>query len=159
MGETGKAYLHIESAWSRLFHSETRFLAFLPGVLALAFIWPFGGGWKKAHMMAGAQTPAARGTVEYKMGNNRNTELDIKVHSLSQPSALNPSENVYVVWLQPPGSAAKDEGQIKVSSNQQGELKTETPYKRFKIFVTAEENPQLQTPEGPTILSADVELD
>lgn len=130
--------------------------AIFPAVLCFALIWPFGGGWKSLHMLAGANTPGAQGTVKYKIGDNGNTALDVLTRSLAPPSSLNPPENTYVVWVQPPGTAPKNYGALRVNSQEQGELKTETPYKRFKIFITAEENPQVQAPMAAPVLSADI---
>jgi hypothetical protein len=36
------------------------------------------------------------------------------------------------------------------------EFTTPTPYKSFKIFVTAERSPQVISPDGQQVLSADV---
>lgn len=152
----GKVFLQQDSGLRGLADSKMRLHAFLPAALCFAMIWPFGGGWNKTKMMAGDATPGARGVVQYKSGDNTNTALDIKVSSLAPPSSLTPSENDYVVWIESPGHAPQNLGQLKVDGNEQGELNTETPYKRFRVFITAEENPRLQMPTGPKILSADV---
>jgi hypothetical protein len=132
-------------------------MAFLPILLSCLLFWPFGGGSKKVDLMAGNTTPGAHGTVSVKVGSNKNTELDLKVYALAQPSSLTPAENVYVVWVQPPGENPKNEGQLSVDKNENGELHTEVPYKRFKVFVTAEQVPQTPAPTGPQVLSADVQ--
>lgn len=130
--------------------------AFVPVLLGSLVFWPFGSGSKKIDLLAGHETPGARGTVSVKSGPNKNTELDLKVESLAQPSSLTPPENTYVVWVQPPGENPKNQGQLRVDKNENAEIHTEVPYKRFKIFITAEQNPQTQTPVGPQVLSADV---
>jgi hypothetical protein len=127
-----------------------------PLLFCLAFFWPFGGGGRTIHLMAGSTTPAAQGTVQAKNGDNGNTELDVKVRALAAPSSLTPAENVYVLWIQAPGQAPQNHGQIAVNQHEQGELHTETPNQRFKVFITAEENAKAQMPEGPKVLSADV---
>lgn len=135
--------------------SISRF-AIMP-VLLLAFaFWPFGSGSKKIDLMAGHETPGARGTISVKTGPNSNTRLDLKAYSLAHPSSLAPPENAYVVWVQPPGENPKNEGQLQVDKKENGELRTEVPYRRFKVFITAEQNPQTQAPTGPQVLSADV---
>lgn len=131
----------------------------LPLLFCMAFIWPFGGGGRAIHMMAGTSAPGAHGVVIAKKGNNGNTALDIKVSSLAAPGALTPPENVYVVWIQKPGQAPENHGQIQVNSGENGELHTETPYARFRVFITAEQNAQAQTPMGPQVLSADISRD
>ena len=127
----------------------------VPLVLALALIWPFGGG-TRISLMPGSRTPGARGSAIIKSGGNRNTRVDIRVHSLARPGSLSPAENAYVVWVEPPGEATQNVGQIAVNGKQKGDLHIHTPYKRFKLMITAEQNAQAQMPNGPTILSGTV---
>ena len=140
---------------SRRFLSGGYYFSFAPALFLLAFVWPFSGG-KDVQMLAGATNPAARGTVHLHVGDNKNTEMDLKAESLPAASALTPSKNAYVVWIQPPDSGPQNLGQITPDKDQKAGLKTATTYKRFKIFITAEDRAQMQSPEGPTILSADV---
>jgi len=146
----------LQSARTRLFVRAPSSFMLFPAILCLTLIWPFGGGGKKIQMMAGTETPGAQATVTAQTGGNDNTDLNIKVHNLALPSSLTPAENVYVVWVQPPGESPKNMGELKVDNKQSGDLHTETPYKRFTIFVTAEKDPQVQQPQGPRVLSADV---
>jgi hypothetical protein len=135
----------------------TRLFSFTPALLFLALIWPFGG--KDVEMVAGTDNPAARCTVHVDKGGNGNTEMNLKAQSMASPSSLSPAKSVYVVWVQPPGEDAQNLGQLKVSKDQRGEIKTATPYKRFKVFITAEDKAQIKEPEGPTILSGEVTED
>jgi hypothetical protein len=131
------------------------FAALAPMLLALILFWPFGGG-QKVPMVAGTQTPAAHGTVTVHNGSNNNAKVDLKVEGLAKPSSLTPPANAYVVWIQPPGQPAQNQGEVKVDKNLNGQLHTDTPYKRFKLFITAEQNAQVQSPTGPQVLTADV---
>lgn len=135
--------------------SGSYFFSFTPMLLLLAFVWPFSGG-KDVRMIAGETNPAARCTIHLHVGDNGNTELDMKAESLASPSALTPPKNAYVVWIQSPDESPQNHGQITIDKNQKAELKTATPYKRFRVFITAEDQSQLKSPEGPTVLSADV---
>lgn len=137
-------------------HRGTTLASVAPLIVCLAFFWPFGGGGRKVHMMAGNATPAAQGTIQIKTGDNGNTTLDVKASSLAPPSSLTPAENAYVLWIQPPEQAPVNHGRIQVNQKEDAELHTKTPYKRFKVFITAEENAKVQTPMGPKVLSADV---
>ena len=143
------------SATLRRFNSGGYFFSFAPVLLYLAFVWPFSGG-KDVQMMSGESNPAARCTIHMHVGDNGNTELDMKADSLASPSALTPPKNAYVVWIQSPDQAPQNHGQITIDKNQKAELKTATPYKRFRVFITAEDRAQMPAPEGPTVLSADV---
>lgn len=144
------------AAKERSFLRTPSYMAFLPLLLSCLLLWPFGGS-KKIDMMSGNGTPGARGTLSVKVGANQNTALDLKVYALAQPSSLTPPENVYVVWVQPPGENPKNEGQLRVDKKENGELQTEVPYKRFKVFITAEQVAQTPTPTGTQVLSADVQ--
>ena len=95
-------------------------------------------------MMAGESNPAARCTIHLHVGDNGNTELDMKAESLAAPSALTPPKNAYVVWIESAGEAPQNHGQISHRQDQKAELKTATPYKRFRVFITAEDQAQMQ---------------
>jgi hypothetical protein len=133
---------------------NTNFAALMPLIFCLALFWPFGGGGKNVRMTSGKQTPAAHGTVNVQTGNNGNTKLKIDVKDLAEPGALTPPENIYVVWVQPPGKTPRNEGALVVNKNLDGQLKTRTPFANFSLFVTAEKNTQVQKPQGPRVLSA-----
>ena len=136
---------------------STGLAAVLPLVFCMAFFWPFGGGGNKTVRMVPSQdVPAANGTVSVKTGPNQNTKIDLHVKNLAKPSALTPSRQVYVVWIEPPGQKPKNEGQLRVGKNLSGELHTVTPFKRFQVFITAENNPQATAPQGPRVLSAHI---
>lgn len=130
--------------------------AVTPAALGLMLLWPFGGGAKKISMTACKEDPAAHGTVAVKTGHNGNTEVDITTKALAQPSALTPPENTYVVWFQPQDQDPQDVGALRVGNNLNGKLDTVTPNRRFKVFITAEREPNPKKPKGPTVLTADV---
>lgn len=133
------------------------FAAALPLMFALAFIWPFGGSQKVQMTPDPNETPGAQGTVSVTRSKNGNTQIDTKVKDLAKPSSLKKPEDVYVEWIQPTGQNPKNEGQIAIQPNETGELKTQTPYKHFKVFLTPETNPRVQSPTGPRVLSATVD--
>lgn len=132
------------------------FAAALPLILGAAVSIPLMGGAQKIQMTPSRQTPAAMGTVTVKNGKNQNTDVTVKVEHLAEPAALAHPADVYVVWFQPDGQSAKNEGQIMVQAKRSGELKTQTSYKRFQAFITAEKNPRVEQPSGPKVLSATV---
>lgn len=122
------------------------------------FVWPFSSA-KTYHMVASSSVPAASGIVSVKKGSpNRNTELDVKVSNLAAPSKLSPSANVYILWVRPIGGAAANAGAISVNKNLDGELKTVTTSKNCDVFITAEQNATVTSPEGPEVLQAHISL-
>ena len=131
------------------------FVAVLPLILAMGLMWPF-SGTRKVIMTAASTVPSAKGILYVSHDRNRNTKLDIKVHYLAHPSALTPPESVYVVWIQASGHPPKNEGELRVDNNLNGEFKSPTPYKQFSIFVTAEQSVQVRAPTGQQVLTATV---
>jgi len=135
---------------------RSRYFSVLPAVVFLALLWPFGSGGKTIHMNSAPEVPAAHGVIHAKATDNGNTEMNIKVRALAQPSALTPAQGTYVVWIQPPGHDPVNEGALKVDGDLKGEMTTTTPYKDFKVFITGEKYAQIQQPTGPTVLSGQV---
>jgi hypothetical protein len=113
-------------------------------------------GGKKVPMNASTSVPAAAGHADIGTDQNGNTTVDLKVHHLAKPEALTPPASAYVVWIQPAGESPQNQGRLQVNSNLDGEYKTNTPYKKFDLFVTAENNPQATTPSGPEVMRQQV---
>jgi hypothetical protein len=153
MRTANSSFMPLRSAVSSP-QGASNFALMMPAVLCLALFWPFGG--KTIRMASAKEVPAAHGVIHAKINRNGNTQVDINARALAKPSALTPPEETYVVWFQPPGHDPTNEGALKVDGNLNGDLKTETPYKDFKVFITAEKYAQLRQPEGPTVLSAQV---
>jgi hypothetical protein len=59
---------------------------------------------------------------------------------------------VYIVWFQPQGQPAQNQGQLRVDNNLNGEFKTTTALKNFDIVVTAEPGPTVTAPAGAEIM-------
>jgi hypothetical protein len=115
-----------------------------------------GCGEKKVRMTTAPQVPAATGTAELSRDSNGNTVVDLKVKHLAPPDKLTPPKTGYVVWIQSRGGAPENKGQLRVNENLEGEFKSPAPQKTFDIFVTAEDNPRADTPQGPEVLRQSV---
>ncbi len=109
-------------------------------------------GGKKVQMNPATSVPAAQGHADISHDKNGNTIVDLKVHHLAKPENLTPPGTVYVVWFQPNGQPAQNEGQLRVDGNLNGEFKTTTPMKNFDIVVTAEPGPTVTSPTGSEIM-------
>lgn len=128
--------------------------AVAPLLLCMGFIWPSEG--TKIQMTASPKVPAAQGEIEVKQESNGNLSLTVKAEHLAQPSALTPPENVYVVWLQQPNQKPQNLGELQVDGKLNGELRTQTAFKHFKIFITAEQRAQIDVPQAQTVLAGEV---
>ena len=103
--------------------------------------------------------PAADAQLTDQKDDNGNTKLKIHVYHLAKPDALTPARDAYVVWIEPNGQPAQNMGVIKVNDNLESEFSTRTPFKKFKVYVTAEDGPKVTTPSGDKILEANVDRD
>lgn len=130
----------------------------VPLVLCSGPLWPLGAAKSetaKVEMTAGPDTPSAQGAIIVKQAPNGNLQLDIKAAHLSEPSALTPAGNVYVVWLEGADEGPLKLGQMRIDKNLSGEVRTITPFKHFKILITVEQNVEESSPQAQPILSAD----
>ena len=118
-------------------------------------------GWSEDMHMKNVSTlqPAAAAQLTDQKDDNGNTKLKIHVYHLAKPDALTPAREAYVVWIEPNGQPAQNMGVIKVNDNLESEFSTRTPFKKFKVYVTAEDGPKVTTPSGDKILEANVDRD
>jgi hypothetical protein len=127
-------------------------------VTALAILAAVAFADDHAPLRSGTADPSAVGTVDYKTDRNGNTALEVKVDHLAPPANLTPPKQAYVVWVQAPGQAPENKGELRVNNDQQGSVKMISPQKNFDIFVTAEDNPNVSEPSGPEVLRGAVQL-
>ncbi len=111
---------------------------------------------KKFPFTASSIVPAAKGSVEVGKDRNGNTELELRVEHLANPTSLSPSQANYVVWLQEKGSGPENQGELKVNGKLEGSFRTVTPRKNFELFVTGENDGTVKTPSGPEVLRTSV---
>lgn len=102
--------------------------------------------------------PAARGDVKVDKDNNNNYAISVDVKMLAEPARLSPPKSVYLVWMETEGNGLQNLGQIKTddglfSSTLKASMKTTTPYKPRRIFITAEDNAAVTGPSGYVVLT------
>ena len=108
-------------------------------------------------MIADPSVPAATGKAHLDKDKNGNLRLKLEVDHLAKPGALTPARQSYVVWVQPRGKEAQNQGVLKVKDNLEGSFENTVPNADFEVFVTAEDNPAAQMPSGPKLLRAEVQ--
>ncbi len=101
--------------------------------------------------------PAAEGTVKVSMDKNNNYKVVLALKRLADPKRLNPSREVYVVWMETEQNGTKNIGQLitsssLLSSELRSSLKTESSFKPVTFFITAEDNAGIQYPQGLEVL-------
>lgn len=115
---------------------------------------------RKANFLTSSEVPAAEGFVKVTTSSNDNHEIKIKLLHLAEPSRLQPPKESYVVWMETENKQTKNIGQIKsssgfLSSKLKASFETVSPFKPVKVFITAEDEINIQYPRGKVILSTD----
>jgi hypothetical protein len=127
------------------------------GVLAIVMLLSFTSCSKKITFQNSSVVPAAQGQVTVDKDNNKNYVVKIKIDNLAEVKRLEPSKNTYVVWMETDESQVKNIGQIKsdnkfISSKLKASFETVTAFKPEKIFITAEDNADVQYPGNFMVL-------
>jgi hypothetical protein len=112
---------------------------------------------KKFPMQTSDNMPAAQGEAEVGHDKNGNQEVKLTVRHLAKPETLTPPKQAYVVWVQPSGEQPKNSGVLRIDSELKGEFRTNTPYKKFDLFVTAEDSPTATSPSGPEVMRQQIQ--
>ncbi len=116
-------------------------------------------GEQQVPLETSRSAPAALGQVNAIVNEQGNTEFTVKVDHLAPPASLERGATNYVVWVKPLDESrpAQNVGALKVNlGERKGEYKGATPYRRFRLEITAEVDPTAQQPTTRPILSAQV---
>lgn len=102
--------------------------------------------------------PAAQGNVSLKKDDNHNYAVSITISNLAEVSRLQPVKSFYLVWAEKEDQTFKNLGQIDsdkgfISSKLKAKFETVTPFKPVKIFITAENDINIQLPAKQIILT------
>ena len=127
-------------------------------LVAATTLFYFSSCAKKVSFQNSSVVPAARGTVKVKKDNNNNYDIKIDVDNLSEPERLQPSKKTYVVWMDTDNNVTKNIGQINSSSGfltskLKASFVTVSSVKPHKIFITAEDDGNIQAPGDQLVLT------
>ena len=106
--------------------------------------------------------PGAEGYVKVKEDKNDNYSIEVNVTHLAAPERLSPPKKIYVVWMETEGNRVENIGQLNISSGlfsstRKGSLETVSSYKPSEVFITAEDNSNIQYPGIHVVLRANVD--
>ena len=112
---------------------------------------------KKISFQTSSVVPSAEGYVKVKKDNNNNYSINLSVTRLANPQRLEPSKNTYVVWMETAGNGTKNIGSLNTSSSLfsktlKSSLRTVSPFKPVGLFITAENNTDIQYPGSQVVL-------
>jgi hypothetical protein len=127
-------------------------------LLALILIFSFYSCATKSPFLLSTVVPAAEGHVNVKRDKNNNYQIKINVTNLASPDRLDPARKSYVVWMETDDHSTKNLGQMKTSTGMinkalKASLETVTPLKPRKIFVTAEDDADIQFPGAQVVIT------
>ncbi len=126
------------------------------GVLLLGFT----ACSKKAMFQTSTVVPAAKGYVKVSKDYNKNYTIKIEITNLAEVSRLQPPNKTYVVWLVTDEDVTRNVGQIKsstsmLSSKLKASFETVSANKPTKVFITAEDDGNVQFYSSQIVLSTD----
>lgn len=108
----------------------------------------------KMTFVTSSTVPSASGTVNVKKDKNSNYILKVYVRNLAEPKNLSPSKNTYLVWVEGATNSVTKLGQLTPSGKAlEGSLSGTSVEKPDDVFITAEDNTDIQNPEGQIILT------
>jgi hypothetical protein len=115
---------------------------------------------KKVGFLSSSIVPAARGYVKVKRDINENYIIQVKISNLAEVNRLQPSKQVYVVWMITDHEITKSIGQIIssttfLSTKLKASFQKVSSSKPIQIFITAEDEASAQSPNEQVILTTD----
>jgi hypothetical protein len=115
---------------------------------------------KEVVFLSSSIVPAARGYVKVIRDNNENYIIKVKISNLAEVNRLQPSKQVYVVWMVTDHEITRSIGQIIssttfLSTKLKASFKMVSSLKPIKIFITAEDEAGAQSPGEQVILTTD----
>ena len=130
----------------------------LLGVLTTILILSFNSCAIKANFETSSVVPAARGAVKVKKDKNKNYQIKIDIYNLAEANRLQPPKKTYVVWMETNDNVTKNVGQINTSTSLfsktlKASFSTVSSSKPTKIYVTAEDEANIQNPGMQVVLS------
>jgi len=123
--------------------------------MAIFTIFLFGSCAKKIIFPISSVVPAAQGTILFKTDKNSNYSIDLSVKHLASPDRLSPARKCYVVWIETTNNGVINLGQLQISKNMSGNLKTISSFKPTTIFITAEDDPTIKEPGMDIVLRSE----
>jgi len=132
-------------------------LTCLACIASVIFIFSMSSCTVKTSFLTSTVVPAAQGTVQVKIDNNKNYVIKIEISNLSPSNRLTPPRNAYVVWLVDDNNNSKNIGQLNssgdfMSKSLSAKFETISSSRPVKIVITAENESDVQYPSFSEII-------
>jgi hypothetical protein len=126
-------------------------------VIATCFIHASASS-QKVHFQESKVVPAAQGMVEISVNKDKGYDVDISILHLASPQRLQPAEKTYIIWMDTERNGTKNLGEMQskdgfLSNTLKATMKTTTPFRPTRIFITAEDVPAISNPHGQQVLT------
>jgi hypothetical protein len=130
---------------------------FILGIIALTFI-QVSARAQEVRFKTSTIVPAAEGTVRVSTNKDKGYNIDISIFHLAGPGRLQPAAKTYIVWMDTEQNSTKNLGEMQskdrfLSNTLKASLKTTTPFKPTRIFITAEDVAAISNPQGQQVLT------
>jgi hypothetical protein len=132
----------------------------ISGFLITILLLSFSSCSKKMVFFTSAVVPAAQGTVNIKKDKNNNYLIKIQISDMAEVTRLQGNKLTYVVWMVTDKEKTENIGQLKsektvLLKKLKATLTTVTSAYPIKIFITAENDGSVQSPDRQVIMSTD----
>lgn len=139
---------------------STHFNHIALGILTVFATFAFSSCSRKINFNNSSVVPAARGYVKVTNDKNNNYVIKIQLTELAEVQRLQPARQTYVVWMVTDQEVTKNIGQVKsesgmLSKQLKASFETVSSFKPIKIFITAEDDAEIQFPGSQLVLSTD----
>jgi hypothetical protein len=130
------------------------------GVLITMMILTITSCSRKLVFFTSSVVPAAQGTVKVRKDKNSNFVIKVQISDLAEVSRLQGNKITYVVWMVKDKEITENIGQLKsektiLLKKLKATLTTVSSSFPVKIFITAENDGNVQSPDNQVILSTD----
>ena len=130
----------------------------ISGILVTLFLFSLTACAKKIPFLFSSTVPAARGYVKINQDKNNNFDIQLRLSGLAEVQRLQPAKQGYVVWMVSQENITKNIGRLISSSSLlskalKATFESVSSLKPIKIFITAEEDINIQYPAGLNILT------
>ncbi len=130
---------------------QLRFFA----VLTCCVVLGAGCAVQKVAFQASPLQPAADAMVKVRIDRNQNTLVELKLKHVAPAEMLWPPKSVYVVWAEDTEGGLIQLGQLRVNKRREASFKGTTALERFRVVITAEDEPRPEEPSQPHMLATD----
>jgi hypothetical protein len=121
--------------------------------IATIMVFAFHSCAHRASFHTSTVVPAAEGYVTVKTDKNKNYKIGMEITNLADVERLQPPKKSYVVWLESDKGHTSNVGRIITSGRLKVSFETVATLKPVKLFITAEENENVQYPGSMVVLT------